>query len=641
MSTVVTTFAELRDALENTDETYIYFGADIYGDDQGVKIPNTKADVVIDGTYDGIRYKYRDYGNETNGYGLPDYTIRINNPAGGTFRITMQNMLIDSINYYGPMTGANAATDANVTLVMRNVEYYGPQTAYNRYGCMEYHDSTFTITNQYYYSEEFAECNRVIFGGKIDISHHPTQIYHMFPLAAGSSDTRAITVLAGADVTIDTGNSLFGLAPAITIEENASLTITTTKSLSGTTAAYASPFIIKKNASFHCVQTARDGAISTIYCNDRFEVGEGATVYMEAQYDNANELIDFSGSGRTLALNNPKSFILRSRTAGVVSFGSSNRLEVTGGQINYWSSPVSADDPGGFNDIPAYSWRKTLLSDNTRPDTYINATTTNTAFTPDADGTNLTAEELDGKPLSGLLLYKAYAFSVGSLPLSVEPLTDDQYPVSGLSASGAAVRISYFTDDAHTYSGTADAGGVFSIPTDEAIPADTAVTIDCSRPFLLNSLIISAIPAGTLVVGAPSTDILFEIKKRLSGPPNVYGRKDDDWAITVTDTRVRSSPWQLQVTADSPLTSVSDPEHTLPGSLIFIDGNGVSHPLGTSPVSIWTGEASDGSPLVTTVHWEAGQGLLMTVSSTPFYMNESYRTPLAFELVVMENTTGE
>lgn len=160
MPTVVTTFDALRNALENTDETYVYFGADIYGDNQGIKIPNTKTEVTIDGTYGGQRYKYRDFGNETNGLGLPDYTIRVANPAGETFRITMQNMLIDSINYYGPMTASNSANDANISLIMRNVEYYGPQTAYNRYGCMEYYDSTFTITNQYYYSEEFAECSR-------------------------------------------------------------------------------------------------------------------------------------------------------------------------------------------------------------------------------------------------------------------------------------------------------------------------------------------------------------------------------------------------------------------------------------------------------------------------------------------------
>lgn len=632
--TVVTTFAELKNTLENTDETLVYFGADIQGEAGGIRIPNTKPDVVIDGTYDGVQHTYTDYSTYTTGFGLQTDTIRVYLPAGGTFTVTMQNMKINSVNYYGPMsTPLTDSAYAKVTYIMRGVSYYGPQVAYVGYGGVEYYDSEFVIDGtRFSVSEEFAQCNRVTFGGSITIEHAPAAAVNMFPFE-GNAATRAITVKAGADVHITTNRIFFsGGATPFTIEAGASLYIQSTTTLAPA-AVFASPFTVGQNASFTYIQTARNAAVATVYCNGSFTVAPGAKVYMEAQYSNSQYLLQFSGASCKLSVADPESFILRAPDAGLVYFPSSTRLELQGGQINYWKKATNAQDPGGLTDIPDFSWRKTAAADGSVTPTYINGGSTNTVFTLDAGGTNLTAEELEGKALSNLLLNSAFVFSIGSLPLRVDTVTDDNYPVQGMTMPGAKIEVGYKAEGVdYSASDTAAKDGSFRAVTTEPIPVTEVVTVYANLPFLISSFVTSAVDAGELAITGLPAQITFTIAKKAALTPKLFGRTDDNWTITVSDTRIRKTAWRLYGAIDGHLTSENN--HTLPDAVVFRKEDGTIQLMDTRPLLLWLDET--GASTVN-VCWAADKGLLMQECANPICVNEQYTASIDWSLEAEEN----
>lgn len=625
--TVVASFAELKDALENTAETLVYLSADIYGEAGGIKIPSTKPDVIIDGTYEGIKHRYRDYGSGT-GLGSQADTIMVNLPAGGAFTVTMQNMYIDSVNYYGPMSSPlTNANYRNVTYIMRGVSYHGPQVAYIGYGCVEYYDSDFFVDGETFSTcEEFAQCNRVVFGGKITVKHLPRAAVNMFPFE-GEAATRAITITAGADVQIDTTRIFFsGGTTPFTIEDGASLQITSTTTLAPA-GIYAAPFTIGKNATFRYLQTAKNGSTCTIYCNGDFTVAEGAHVYLEAQHDASNALIRFYSTSARLSIAEPASFVLRSTAAGAVYFPFATRLELRGEQINYWSDPPSAEDPGGFSDTPAYSWRKAVATGTVVP-AYINGSTTNAVFTPDADGTNLTEEELQGRPLSALLLNKAYVLAVGSLHLAADVITDDNYPIEGTAAPGAALRVSYTAEGTvYALQGTADENGVFSIATAVPVPTGAPVSFRANLPFLLSEASRSAVEPGELVLETPPNEMVFSIKNRVSVNPVLFGRSENDWSLLVTDTRARKTPWRIYATLKGDLTSVAG--HTLPEAVVYRDEENARHILSGQPEQVWLDESGAASVVV---GWAADKGILLQPGTKPMYQNERYAAAIGWQL---------
>lgn len=633
--TVATNFAQLKNALENTDETLVYLAANIQGESGGIRIPATKPDVIIDGTYDGIRHTYSDYSTYTTGFGLQTDTIRIYLPAGGTFSITMQNMDISSVNYYGPMsTPLGDANYANVTHIMRGVSYYGPQVAYVGYGGVEYYDSDFEIDGtRFTVSEEFAQCNRVTFGGSITIKHAPYTAYNMFPFE-GNAATRAVTIKADADVHIRTNRIFFsGGTTPFTIEAGASLDIESTTTLAPA-GVYATPFTIGENASFTYIQTARNGAVSTIYCNGDFTVAPGARVYMEARYSTTNYLLRFYGTSCKLSVTDPESFVLRSPEAGLVYFTSATRLELQGGQINYWKKAADAQDPGGLLDLPEYSWRKIAGEDESVTPAFIKGSSTLTVFTLDSGGTNLTAQELDGKALTNLLLYTGFVFAVGSLPLSLDPVTDDNHPVEGMTKPDAKVEVTYTVEGVdYTVTDTASADGSFSVVTAVPIPASEAVTVWVNRPFLISSIQTNAVDAGELAVVSLPEQLTFTIANKAVLTPKLFGRTDDDWTITVSDTRVRKTTWRLYASMNGHLTG--DKNHMLPDTVIFRKEDGTVQILDDQPTLLWL---EDTGASIVDVRWARDKGLLMQECINPIRVNEQYTAAIDWQLESDENS---
>ena len=91
---VVTTFSELKMVLEGVNTyTTIYFGANITLA-AGITINASKANLIIDGTYNGVRYRYTDMRSTAVGD-----TIAVLRAVNAN--IVVRNMDITGYNYYG------------------------------------------------------------------------------------------------------------------------------------------------------------------------------------------------------------------------------------------------------------------------------------------------------------------------------------------------------------------------------------------------------------------------------------------------------------------------------------------------------------------------------------------------------------
>lgn len=117
---VVFTNEKLKTVLEKSNSyTHIYFGANITLA-SGIKIASTKTNIIIDGTYQDVRYTYEDMKNLSA-------SNTINVTSSNTTKVTVQNMDIKGYNYYGVIYVPESNPYANTVIEYNNITYEGPQ----------------------------------------------------------------------------------------------------------------------------------------------------------------------------------------------------------------------------------------------------------------------------------------------------------------------------------------------------------------------------------------------------------------------------------------------------------------------------------------------------------------------------------
>ncbi|MDR2932551.1 MAG: hypothetical protein LBV27_05530, partial [Oscillospiraceae bacterium] len=361
-------------------------------------------------------------------------------------------------------------------------------------------------------------------------------------------------------------------------------------------------------------------------------IGRDSEVYIQKTTGNVAIL---SLNASNVLIDNPRSFILDSNTGNAVSFTGTSHLDVRGGQINYWSAAPSTTDRGGLTDIPAFSWYKTSLKDQSIPIANVSGDATTSAFALDADATNLTDDELVGKPLSAMLLARAYIYAVGALPLWVNPIADDNWPIFGHSEAEVKINVAY-TDAEGVYTRTesTDTAGAFLIPSRSAVELNTDVVVTANKPFFRTVSKQVVVPVGEITVLETPDEIEFTYAKKVIDEPPVYGRQDDAWVLRVADSRARSTPWTLSVAANRHLSSYDDEgqvKRTLPEALVFVNEDGQVINLGVAPLVIWNGISNGGDVgSITTISWNADRGLLMARSVNPIFAGEVYSAGLVW-----------
>ena len=595
-----------------------------------IRIPLSKPSVIIDGTYNGVRRVYTTTGNSATNF-ITYAAVGADKPA---LHATMQHMDIVGNNYYGALGASDSANNLNLTLTYQDVTYTGSECCYNRYGTVRLLDCSLNIS-----THEVMECGRAELGGEVTIDHNMAGyssfwMYYNVPDGGGVS-SQYIKVLQGSDVRLNAKFAAVYIQPGarLIVEDHARLILNSDGGISYDTSAFSS-VSVGEGAVLDCTQTIDRYAL--LYVNGEMSVGENAEVSL-VKTANIYPIINFSSSS-TLNIKNPASFLLKNNVSGVALFGGACLLNLEGGQINFWSQAPKADDPGGFTDIPAYSWRKTASAIQTVPDTRIAGSSTNTVFTLDNEGTNLNSTELFGKPLSEMLLNKAFAFSMGNLPLWVNPIADDGWPVFGTTLPDTRLRVVYKSEGIdYNDNSQADSTGDFSIPTSvSSLALGVTVTVTANLPFLLTDWEANVLPVGNIEIVDAASQLILSYSKPVSQNPETYGRETDNWSLLVADSRARSTAWKLYATAEQDMHSMNEAgevQHTLPGALVFVNASDEMIPIGKTPIPVWSGAANGGDVnSTTTVTWSAARGVLLARSTEPIWANERYRADITWRI---------
>lgn len=591
-------FTDMQTALLDESGDYqninvLYFTQDIAQPAQGIVVPVSKGDVIIDGQ--GFTY--------TTAEDSAVNRIGYANPYSAALKMIMKNMTIIGNNWYGALSQPDfEANSLNVTLAYHNVTYAGDQTCFIRYGTVEYIDCTISVT-----FHEIAECAAMVIGGATSITHD----YALEPInMVYNAASHRLEILDDADVRLyikQRAMLICSTSCRFIVGERARLYIETVYGICQGASSRLALLEVKQDAEMVCVQTGNNYPM--FYVGAEMTVAEGAYVSL-TKTTGANPLLNFSGTQVTIT--QPRLFLLRSATANAVTYAAQSTLVLEAGQINLWNT---APTDGGMDDVPTYSWFRPqpATSFDEQEPAQIQGNAVTASFTKTS--TNLADDDLTGKALTLLKLNTAFAFSMGDLPLWVNPIAEDDFPVYGKTSTSADLRVAYTTDQAYTETGAADAAGAFRIDK-EILPLDTPVMVTASLPYLLSVVETDAVEVGELVLTAPPENVEFTFPP-VTTAPNRYGRDTPGWTLTVADTRARSAPWRLYATINRELTSFGpgdEPLHSLPGALVFVDDEDTCHVLSTdTPTLVWSGTENGGNlQKAWTVTWGESKGLLMT-----------------------------
>lgn len=618
----VDTYGELKTVLENaayTSYTTVHLNDNITMEG-GIIIAPARTSVTIDGQHYGSTTIFHTVTDKQSD--LDTDTIGVRDTSN--VEVTYRNIEWTGYNSNGIFFAPDIDGLQGVTIIMENLIYTGPRCANHILGLVRFAGGCrITLVSRAGISDaqEAAVLNRLIIGGNLSIVQNEESISSTFAFYYAD---KTFELMPGALLDIITVNDVMqvtGTPLQLTVGEYASfLADTAYGMLRNDTQAFSSVFI-GSYARFEFVQATEKGLVSPFYCNETFNVSEGATVDLRGYFYDGTSLITFPVAGGALRLNNPKRFALYSLESGSIKFGAETEFSIAAGQINYWQA-AAAVNPGGLDDVPLYSWRK---QDGTMA--MVSGTASGAVTT--VVSTNLSPDEQTGKPISNLQFFNSCAFSVGTQDLAVDVIANDGYPVTGITDASANVKVSYLDK---SFEGTADDLGAFSVDT-EVIPLDEEVTVTTNIPFLLSSEVLTAVDGGELLILEPIEEMKFILSVIATDPAVLCGREKPGWTLQVEDSRIHSEEWYLKVTINGPLTSEVNPLHTVPGALVHVDAANEVHPLGSVPVQVFKGEGNGGdTSLVTDVNWDAVKGILIKMVGIPYYNHETYRSNLHWEV---------
>lgn len=612
----VTTFAELKSAIEDSTTTEILLANDIVFSSGGIQIPKTKGNISID----GAGYTITDYNSGS-------YTDTIYFPpvSGSAVTATMKNAVWNGRNYYGILCVYDSTNNNNVTTVLDNIKYTGPQPVYNRNGITRIKDCTISIEKNGSVgdSQEFCEGNRIIIEGKVSMTSQTTATSVIWFPYAGS----AFTVEEGAVFTLQAPSTYMWYTdtpakPIMTFKKNSSTELTVRGGLFysyGTDAHIASSFTVESGASFKAVSSASSG-VPIFKCAGPFSIATGGSFHLISPNTGSSPLMYFANTA-TITFQSPKSVLLYDNGTNIFSFqsGSSaapNTLNITAKMINLWTAAktpyVSA---GGFDDKPNSAFFKSGYTSD------ITATVTASSSAVTAVTTNIVAGD-NGYPMnvSTFNIMNAKVLSMGDITLAISDITDISDTVTGTTEPSAAVRAAYLTQ---TLTGSASGTGAYSITLPARLGIDTKVTVSANRYFLTKAL-------STTVLGSVSVTRLTNLRFYSFAVPyhrSIVKRIDPDWYIEVTDTRRGGGDWYLYASISLPLQSGNQ---QLENALTFYE-NGVKQILSGTPVLIKHG-VSTSTPAVTRVSWVETEGLLLTVLPEYLYASGLYTTDISWDV---------
>lgn len=393
----VETSAELKSVLEgNNTISLIYLANDITLA-QGITILASKSNITIDGLYPtdgtGIVHTYTDM----NSAGSGD-TIGVR--SASSIHVTVQNLNVVGKNYYGLIYVSEASSHQDVVVTYKNITYNGPQITFHPSGLSIYQnlniniiDSTACVAN------EVAEAGQLQIDGNTTITHNSTGNSAFW--FRGYSGSPYLEILEGANVSITTSRDIVYTASYINliINKNASFSITTKYGFFRDNVHQASSILVDENSIFSVIQTQTNGSYAMLSCRGMFTVNKGASLYLQANYQNSAPLILFNTTSSGFNITNPKSIILYNKTNSCLSFANTSTFNIECGKLDYWLTSPNLVSTGVIENNPLYSWYKSN-------DENLNIVATVTSSKTTVTSNNLTTTELETLPALSLLTFQ-------------------------------------------------------------------------------------------------------------------------------------------------------------------------------------------------------------------------------------------
>ncbi len=617
MATInVSTFSELKTAIEDTTSTDIIVTQDIVFSGGGARINTTKGDVTIDFGGHNI--------TDNNSSTFTD-TIYVQSGTTATITITAKNAIWNGRNYYGVIGVYDG--NANTTIVLDNINYTGPQFVYNKNGTTKIADCIVKLSknNSSTNSQEFCEANRLYISGNTQVTSETTSTAVIWFTNANSR----LEVAENATFIVDAPSTYFlytDSQPDILLNANSYTKINTLNGLfysTGTTSHIANSFTMQDGASFISTQTASNST-PMFKCISSCTIGNNTTFHLYSPASGSASLMYFAKASN-LVFNNPKSVILYNNGGNVFSFqtgtsASPNKIDITTQMLRLWNTaktPLAS--AGTFDDVPT----KEFFKYNYESDIVVNVTSTNTAL---ISTQNNLVEDDTGYPMttSTLNILTSKVISMGSLILTAEKVSDISTTISGMSESTSNMKAVY---DSTTLTGTAEENGQYNLDILDKIPVGTKIEISANHNMLTKNISV-------ISVGSVSITKIENLDYYSIGVPynkNIINRINPNWSIEVTDTRTSGGQWELYVYIDQQLHSDTN---TIDDCIVY-NNNNLNTVITSTPLLVYTGDC-DTPPKVTNITWSKENGILLYVDDKKLYSAGKYATQLLWTIKEIE-----
>lgn len=147
-------------------------------------------------------------------------------------------------------------------------------------------------------------------------------------------------------------------------------------------------------------------------------------------------------------------------------------------------------------------------------------------------------------------------------------------------------------------------------------------------------LCLVAYPGQIYLQYAPDT-IEFDTTAPISTNPLLLGRSDENVKLSVYDSRINSSGWNLYAAIDGPMMTV-DGKHQLTDALVFVNNHDIITLSDTSTL-VYSGTDNDGSVKVTDIDWDVDKGILLRLGNEPLFNGEKYSAKIAWTLEALDS----
>ena len=607
----VSSFSELKTAVEGAEATEIVVTEDITFLSGGIRVNTTRAALSIDfGGKTVTDYNDLSFGNALN---IAATTSAVS--------VTVKNAVWLGRNYYGVVAVADGST--NTIINLENITYTGPQFVYNKSGITNISNCNVTLAQNGSSAapQEFCEANRLSLAGNVTVNSGATGTAVLWFTVANS----ALTIKENALVKIDAPSTYFmytDTSPVVTIERGADVQINTKNGLfyaAGTGSHIASSFMLGENAKFKSTQAASNGA-PMFKCSTSFSVAKGAEFELYSPASGSSPLMYF-GAIAAVSFNAPKRVVLYNNGGAVFKFASGstaapNTLSITAEMLRLWdTAKTPLTSAGGADDNPTVQYHKAGYTEDV---SFVAKTTVSAVSSLE---TNLVSGDT-GAPVTAadFKILTAKVVSFGALDLSVDPVMDISGEVSGRTQAGATVSAA-LNGKTET---TTTQDGEFSLPIASVAVGDK-LTVTSTLNFLQKVAQIVAIGSVSITSISP----LKFCGVVLPTKTQTIRRIEAGWAIEVTDTRTSGGDWYLYASEANPLTSDGN---TLKNTLVF-EANGKAVPLSNTPILVYTGTWST-PPAKTKVVFADEAGLLLNFNDTTDYAKGKYTGTIGWQITL-------